>query len=94
MPNISVFTCKYAGIVKRMIKIQEKLEISEKRLELYLKAEQAILSGQSYEIGDRKLTRANLKDVVDTINSLKKEIAALETRLNGRARVRIVMPSW
>ncbi|MBR2209764.1 MAG: hypothetical protein IJ859_13240 [Synergistaceae bacterium] len=77
-----------------MIKIQEKLEISEKRLELYLKAEQAILSGQSYEIGDRKLTRANLKDVVDTINSLKKEIAALETRLNGRARVRIVMPSW
>ena len=77
-----------------MTKTQEKLEISEKRLELYLKAEQAILSGQSYEIGDRKLTRANLKDVVDTINSLKKEIAALETRLNGRARVRIVMPSW
>ena len=74
--------------------IKEKLYIAEKRLELYLKAEEAILSGQSYEIGDRKLTRANLKDVVNTINSLKKEIASLETKLNGRARVRIVRPSW
>ena len=75
-------------------KIKEDLYIAEKRLERYLNAEQAILSGQSYEMGDRKLTRANLKDVVNTINSLKKEIAALETRLNGRARVRIVRPSW
>ena len=75
-------------------KIKEDLYIAEKRLELYLNAEEAILSGQSYEMGDRKLTRANLKDVVSTINSLKKEIAALETRLNGRARVRIVRPSW
>lgn len=74
--------------------IKEKLYIAEKRLELYLKAEEAILSGQSYEIGDRKLTRANLKDVTNTINSLKKEIALLETKLNGRARVRIVRPSW
>ena len=75
-------------------KIKEDLYIAEKRLELYLNAEEAILSGQSYEMGDRKLTRANLKDVVSTINSLKKEIAALETRLNGRARVRIVRLSW
>jgi len=74
--------------------IKEKLEIAEKRLELYLKAEAAILSGQSYEIGDRKLTRANLKDVVNTINSLKKEIASLETKLKGRTLVRIVRPSW
>ena len=76
------------------IEIKEKLEIAEKRLLLYLQAEQAILSGQSYEIGDRKLTRANLKDVVSTINSLKKEIAILETKLNGRTRVKIVRPSW
>ncbi|MBR2209013.1 MAG: hypothetical protein IJ859_09440 [Synergistaceae bacterium] len=75
-------------------KIKENLYIAEKRLERYLNAEEAILSGQSYEMGDRKLTRANLKDVVNTINSLKKEIAALETILNGRARVRIVRPSW
>ena len=74
--------------------IKEKLYIAEKRLELYLKAEEAILKGQSYEIGDRKLTRANLKDVTNTINSLKKEIALLETKLNSRARVRIVRPSW
>ena len=74
--------------------IKEKLKLANDRLLLYLQAEQAILSGQSYEIGDRKLTRANLKDVVDTINSLKKEIAALEAKLNCRTRVRIVRPSW
>lgn len=30
----------------------------------YIKAEKAILSGQSYSIGDRTLTKANLKDVI------------------------------
>ena len=78
--------------MKKDIKI--KLDIAENRLELYLKAEQAILSGQSYEIGDRKLTRANLKDVVDTINSLKKEIADLEAKINGRTRIKIVRLRW
>ncbi|MBR0094765.1 MAG: hypothetical protein IJP91_05760 [Synergistaceae bacterium] len=77
-----------------MKEIKEKLKLANDRLLLYLKAEQAILSGQSYEIGDRKLTRANLKDVVNTINSLKKEIALLEAKLRGKARIRIARPSW
>ena len=34
------------------MKIKEKIELAEARLTLYLKAEKAILSGQSYEMGD------------------------------------------
>ena len=74
--------------------IKTRLEIANERLRRYLDAEDAILKGQAYEMGDTKLTRANLKDVVSTINSLKKEIFALTSALNGRARVRIVSPCW
>ena len=74
--------------------IKTRLEIANERLRRYLDAEDAILKGQAYEMADTKLTRANLKDVVSTINSLKKEIFALTSALNGRVRVRIVSPCW
>lgn len=77
-----------------MEETKEKIKIAKSRLTLYLEAEKAILSGQSYEIGDRKLTRANLKDVTSTINSLKREIAALTAILNGRTRIRTARPIW
>ncbi len=77
-----------------MKEIKEKLKIANDRLLLYLKAEKAILAGQSYEMGDTKLTRANLKDVVSAINSLKKEIALLEAKLRGRSRLKYIRPIW
>ena len=75
------------GKNKNMNEIKEKLKIANDRLLLYLKAEKAILAGQSYEMGDTKLTRANLKDVVSAINSLKKE-------LRGRSRLKYIRPIW
>lgn len=36
---------------------------AEAQLALYLAAEQAVLTGQSYEIAGRRLTRANLADI-------------------------------
>ena len=74
--------------------IKEQLYVAEGRLHSYLNAEQAILSGQSYEAEGLKLTRANLKDVQNMIASLKKEISALNARLKGRASFRIVTPGW
>lgn len=73
---------------------KEKLQLAQERLVLYLKAEKAILSGQSYEMGDVKLTRANLEHVQKMINSLKTEISALEAMLRHKARYRIVRPGW
>lgn len=74
--------------------IKEQLQIAQARLTLYYKAEKAILNGQSYEVEGLKLTRANLKDVQNMINSLKAEISALNAKLRGRAKFRIVRPGW
>ena len=76
------------------ITIKEQIHIAESRLALYYKAEKAILSGQSYEIEGLKLTRANLKDVQSMINTLESKISALNAKLRGRARFRIVRPGW
>lgn len=45
-------------------------EVQRQRLAKYIEAEEAILAGQSYEIGSRKLTRANLKEVQEMIETL------------------------
>ena len=74
--------------------IREQIHIAESRLALYYKAEKAILSGQSYEIEGLKLTRANLKDVQSMINTLESKISALNAKLRGRAKFRIVRPGW
>jgi hypothetical protein len=58
---------------------------AEARLALYLKAEEDILErGQSYAIKGRALTRANLKEISETIQSLQ----ALCERLAGTGGVR------
>lgn len=44
------------------------LEIALAKLDLWLAAHDAIASGQSYTIDNRSLTRANLRDVLDTID--------------------------
>ena len=74
--------------------LKEQLRIAEARLARYYKAEDAILSGQSYEVEGLKLTRANLKDVQSMINTLESKISALNAKLRGRAKFRIVRPGW
>ena len=64
----------------------ERLEIKKSRLKLYLKAEIAILSGQSYEIEGLKLTRANLKEVQDMITRLENDVAKLSGKNRSRTK--------
>lgn len=54
------------------------LELKNKRLMQYLIAEEKILSGQSYSIGGRILTRADLKVVRQAIDELLAEGATLD----------------
>lgn len=57
------------------------------RLEEYLRAEQAILQGaQSYQIGSRSLTRANLSEIRAAIAELSAELKATEGVVYGKAR--------
>lgn len=60
-------------------------EFYRSRLALYLQAEQAVLSGaQSYAVGGRNLTRANLVEIRAAIDDLYKRLAAAEAMENGR----------
>ena len=61
------------------------------RYEAYLKAEMAILDGaQSYQIGSRNLTRADLGEVTEMIEYLEKQIAKEEGKVNGTGRNRVM----
>jgi len=71
-----------------------RLQVAKMRLELYLKAERAILSGQSYEAEGLKLTRANLADVQDMIADLEALIGRLEAGSYKRRRVIVPKDGW
>lgn len=57
-------------------------KLQNERLKKYIEAEEAILSGQSYTIGNRTLTRANLATVEKVIQDL---IAAGATVNDGES---------
>lgn len=67
-----------------------RLTTLQTRLEQYVACETAILGGaQSYGLGGRNLTRANLPEVTKMIAYLEKEIAAEEAKSQGRGRNRV-----
>ncbi len=67
------------------VTIKEKLKKKKNRLEMYYQAEEAILGGaQSYSLGTRSLTRANLADIRTMIDKLEDEISELESIVDGR----------
>ena len=57
------------------------------RLEMYYEAERKILAGaQSYTIGNRQLTRANLAEIRKTISELEDELEDLAGNSRGISR--------
>jgi hypothetical protein len=61
-----------------MTTITEMITKKETRLAAYYAAETAILGGaQSYSIGNRSLTRADLKNIQEMIRRLESEIIKL-----------------
>lgn len=74
---------------------QERKKKYEERLALYYEAEEAVLSGaQSYRIGSRELTRADLAEIRKMIKDLEDAVDELESALagNGRRRTMRVIP--
>ena len=79
--------------------IQKRLDVRRSALDATEKAYIALLSGQvqSYAIGSRNLTRLNLSELKETIDTLEKEIDGLEEMLRGgkrRKAVGIVPRDW
>lgn len=63
----------------------------KKRLELYYEAEEKILGGaQSYAIGSRNLTRANLAEIRQAIRELENLVQQAEAVERGKGRNRVV----
>lgn len=75
-----------------MSKVENRMKLKKERLNEYYEAESKILSSQSYTLGSKTLTRANLKEVQSMIEKLENEIIALETYGNKKRRVRRVIP--
>lgn len=64
---------------------------AQTQLDAYLAAETAVLSGQSYEIAGRKLTRANLADIQSGIKLWNSRVIALAGTARGRTRSRTIV---
>ena len=70
--------------------MKTRLEMLNDRLTSYLTCEESILSGaQSYAIGGRNLTRANLSEISKMIKYLEKEISQEESKKSGSGRNRV-----
>ena len=73
----------------------DRLAELKERHRRYCEAEDAVLSGQSYSIGELSLTRADLSEIRKAINELDKAIMIEGRKVQGltRSRVRVVVPS-
>lgn len=70
------------------------LETAKKHLDAWLEAEMTVTTGQSYTIGSRTLTRANLTEIRNAIDYWNGKVSQMENveRTGGRNRVRRVVP--
>ncbi len=65
----------------------ERLKMLKTRLKNYQECEEAILTGaQSYQIGKRELTRADLSEIANMIKYLENEIVREEAINSGKKR--------
>lgn len=69
-------------------------EEAKANLKMWLDAERAVASGQSYRIGTRSLTRASLSEIADRIRYWRNEIDRLESGRKGARVMRAVPRDW
>lgn len=70
------------------------LEQAQAKLEAYLAAEDAVLTGQSYELAGRRLTRANLADIRQGIQDWNAKVQELTLKAGGSSRARAFSPGF
>lgn len=69
-------------------------ELCQKQLNIWLEAEKKVAAGQSYQIGTRMLTRANLKQIREEMEywAGKLQEAESESKTGGRNRMYHFVP--
>lgn len=70
------------------------LKTAQKHLDAWLEAEMAVTNAQSYTIGSRTMTKANLGEIRKSIEYWQGKVNALENvaKTGGRNRIRRVVP--
>lgn len=69
-------------------------ELCQRKLDTWLAAEEAVATGQSYQIGNRMLTRADLKQIRNQMEywAGKLALAEAEEKSGGRNRAYRAVP--
>lgn len=70
------------------------LETAKKHLDMWLEAETQVAINQSYSIGGKSFTRANLAEIRKQVDYWSNKVAALQNiaRKKGRNRVYRIVP--
>lgn len=66
------------------------LDEARENLKMWLDAEKAVSTGQSYKIGSRSLTRVSLPEIANRINFWRREVEKIETGTRGAVVLRVV----
>jgi hypothetical protein len=69
---------------------EEQLAEAQTMYTEYLNAEKAVLQGQSYSIGDRTLTRANLSEIQTGRQFWASQVCAISTDRTGIRMKRVI----
>lgn len=64
-------------------------EVAQRHLEMWLEAETAVSTGQSYQIEQMQLNRASLKQIRETIIFWENKVAEAEREERNRGRNRM-----
>jgi hypothetical protein len=67
------------------------LAVAQAQLELWLAADAAVASGQSYSIKDRSLSRADAAEITNKIEYWNGWVQRLSRAASGRGRTRYVV---
>ena len=70
------------------------LEQAQAKLDLYLAAEEAVLTGQEYEIAGRKLRRADMESIQQGIKIWDNRVKELSQKSSGSRRIATPRPSF
>lgn len=72
------------------MRASDRLLRARERLNAYYEAELKVLAGQSYRMGNRTMTRANLSEIRQAIESLENLVAELESQAAGKGRRKVI----
>lgn len=64
-------------------------EVAQRHLEMWMEAEAAVSTGQSYQIEQMRLNRASLKQIRETIIFWENKVAEAEREERNRGRNRM-----